>query len=66
MAAFSRMLNVNVHVYERCGSMHPVGCRLLTEWVQGRVAASFKRVSAFNVPAATKTIRVLYRGVYHS
>lgn len=50
MAAFSRMLNVNVHVYERCG---------------GRVAASFKRVSAFNVPAATKTIRVLYRGGVH-
>eukprot|EP00658_Telonema_sp_P-2_P029587 TRINITY_DN2248_c0_g1_i1.p1 TRINITY_DN2248_c0_g1~~TRINITY_DN2248_c0_g1_i1.p1 ORF type:complete len:315 (+),score=25.08 TRINITY_DN2248_c0_g1_i1:209-1153(+) len=42
MAAFSRMKRLNVHVYERCG---------------GRVGASFKRVSAFDVPNASKTVR---------
>lgn len=46
MAAFAKMKNVNVHVYEAC-------------------ERGYRRISAFESPAAKKTVSVLYQGRAH-
>ena len=54
MAAFSRLENVNVHVYER------------TRRSSRRAASSaFKRIGCFDCPGASRTVSVLYGGRVH-
>jgi hypothetical protein len=54
MAAFSRLENVNVHVYERS---HRSSRRA--------PAGAFKRIGCFDCPGASRTVSVLYGGRVH-
>ena len=49
MAACSRLISCNIHVYEKGGYF----------------SSGFKRISCFDMPGATKTVHILYGGRVH-
>ena len=62
LAAFSNMMQISVHVYERNGSGE---CRARNKPLTANLIIAclgFKRVSAFDIPGAEQVIMVLYQG----
>ncbi|GBG28786.1 Ubiquitin thioesterase OTU1 [Hondaea fermentalgiana] len=63
-AACSHLMHVNVHIYERekKASSASYFSRSRSSRASG---GGFKRISCFNLPGATRTVRVLYCGGIH-